>query len=78
MFSMIKVEAGLIVDVNMYLFGEKGMRSGVSYISKRYNKAKNEYLISYDSQKTGEVYYILGQKQFIQLCYVKISSNVQM
>ena len=33
-------------DEGMYLFFEKGMRGGVSYISKRYNKANNKYLKS--------------------------------
>ena len=33
--SMTKVELDLISDVDMYLFFEKGMRGGVSYISKR-------------------------------------------
>ena len=32
---MTKVELNLISDVDMYLFFEKGMRGGVSYISKR-------------------------------------------
>ena len=37
MFTMTKVELELISDADMYLFFEKGMRGGVSYISKRYN-----------------------------------------
>ena len=32
-----KVELELISDADMYLFFEKGMRGGVSYIFKRYN-----------------------------------------
>ena len=35
MFSMTKVEP----DVNMYLFFQKSMRGGVSYIPERYSKA---------------------------------------
>ena len=34
MLSMIKVELDLISDVNMYMFIEKGMGGGVSYILK--------------------------------------------
>ena len=34
MLSMIKVELDLISDVNMYMFIEKGMGDGVSYILK--------------------------------------------
>ena len=35
----------------MYLFFAKSMRCRVSYISKRYSKAKNTYLKSYDLKK---------------------------
>ena len=34
----------------MYLFFEKGMRFGFSYISNRYCKAGNKYLKSYGSK----------------------------
>ena len=40
--SMTKVEPDHVSDVDMYLFFEKGMRSCVSYISRRYNKANNK------------------------------------
>ena len=36
MLKMTKVELELISDTNIYLFFEKGMRGGDSYISKRY------------------------------------------
>ena len=32
----------------MYLFVEKGMRRGISYITKKYSKANNKYMKSYD------------------------------
>ena len=48
MLSMGKVETELISDADMYLFFEKGMRGGVSYISKRYSKVNSKYLKSYD------------------------------
>ena len=35
----------------MYLFVEKAMRGGVSYISKRFSKAYNKYTKSYDNSK---------------------------
>ena len=41
MLSMVKVELDLISDVDMYLFFEKIMRGGVSYISKRQRKVNN-------------------------------------
>ena len=42
MFSMSKVKQDLNLDVDMYLFFEKGMRAGVSYICKRYSKANSK------------------------------------
>lgn len=50
MLSLTKVELELISDIDMHLLFEKGMKSGVSYISERYSNA-NEYLMSYNSKK---------------------------
>ena len=39
------------------------MRGGISYVFKRNNKCKNNYLISYDQiQESKYVYYILRHK----------------
>ena len=35
-------ELDLISGIDMYLFIEKGMGGGISYIAKRYSKANNE------------------------------------
>ena len=35
----------------MYLLFVEGMADGVSYISRRYSKASNKYLNSYDPKK---------------------------
>ena len=51
MLNMAKVDLELISDADMYLFFEKGMRSTVFCISKRYNKPTHKYLKSCNSKK---------------------------
>ena len=51
MLKMTKVELEKISDPDKYIFIEKGMRGGISYINKRYSKANNEYCSDYDSKK---------------------------
>ena len=40
-----------IFDNDLYLFIEKGLRGGISYIAKRYSKANNTYLRKYGPTK---------------------------
>ena len=49
---MTKVELELISNADMYLFFD-----GVSYISKRYSKANNKYLKSYDQKNNQYIFY---------------------
>ena len=51
-----KAELELIPDSDM-LF-EKGIRGGVSYITKRYSKANNTYLKSYDPKQESKHIYL--------------------
>ena len=51
MLKMTGVKLEKIVDIHMYLFIEKGLRGGISYIAKRYAKANNKYMNDYDPKK---------------------------
>ena len=51
MLEMTEKELELISDTDMYLFIEKGIRRGISYITKRFIKAKNKYMQLYDDKK---------------------------
>ena len=44
-------EVRKIVDIGMYVFIEKGLRGGISYIAKRYSEANNKYIKNYDPKK---------------------------
>ena len=48
MLKMTRIVFGLISDIKMYLFIEKGMRRDISCITKRYNKANNKCMKDYD------------------------------
>ena len=50
----ILVNSELISDAGMYLFFEKDVRGRVSYILKRYSKASNSCLKSYDPKQESE------------------------
>ena len=57
MLKMTGVELEKIADIGMYLFIEKGLRGGISYIAKRYNEAYNKYIKNYYPTKLSK--YIL-------------------
>ena len=46
-FKLAKIELELISDPDMFIFFEKGIKGGISYITNRYSKANNKYLKSY-------------------------------
>ena len=51
MLKMTGVKLEKISDIDKYLFIEKGLRGGNSYIAKKYSKANNEYLNDYGPKK---------------------------
>ena len=51
MLKMTDIKLGKISDIDKYLFIEKGLRGGISYIAKRYAKANNKYINDFDPKK---------------------------
>ena len=51
MLKMTGVKLEKISDIGMYLFIEKGLTGGVSYIAKRHAKGNNKYTGGYDPKK---------------------------
>ena len=51
MLKMTGITLENISDIDKYLFIEKGLRGGISYIAKRYGKANNKYMNDYDPEK---------------------------
>ena len=51
MLKMTGVKLEKIIEINIYLFIEKRLRKGISYIAKRYSEANNKYLKDYDPTK---------------------------
>ena len=51
MLNMKKAELEPTLDAEIYLFFEKVVRGGDSYISKRYSKANNKHLKCYDPKQ---------------------------
>ena len=57
MLKITDIKLEKISNINKYLFIEKGLRGGISYIAKRYAKANNKYLNDYDSKKPSTFIY---------------------
>ena len=51
MLKMTGVKLEKISDIDKYLFIEKGLRGGISYIAKRYSEANNKYMKNYNPTK---------------------------
>ena len=51
MLKMTCLKLEKISDIDKYLFIEKDLRGGISYIAKRYAKANNKHINNYDPKK---------------------------
>ena len=51
MLKMTNIKLEKISDIDKYLFIEKGLRGGISYIVKRHAKANDKYIENYDPKK---------------------------
>ena len=54
MLKMTGVRLEKFSDIDMYLFIEKGLRGGISYIAERYSQSNNKYMKNYDLTKPSE------------------------
>ena len=52
MFKMTNIKLAKISDIDKYLFIEKEVRGGVSFIAKGCAKANNKYINEYDPKKS--------------------------
>ena len=67
MLKMTGVKLEKISDIDKYLFIEKRLRGGISYIAKRYTKADNKYINDYDPKKQSTCISYLYMESFIWL-----------
>ena len=51
MLKYTRAELELLYDMDMYNMVEQGIRGGICQVSKKYVKANNKYLKSYDENK---------------------------
>ena len=54
----IGVKLEKILDIDMYLFTEKGLREGISCIPKIYSKANNKYMKNYPTELSKFISYL--------------------
>ena len=73
---MTKIKLELIPNPVMYIFCEKDIRGGISYISNRYSKSKMKYLKSYDAKQESKHVIYLDMKNLYGYVMSKFLSNM--
>ena len=64
MLKMTGLKLEKISDIDKYLFTEKGLKGGISYIAKRYAEANNKYMNDYDTKKPSTFISYLDMNNF--------------
>ena len=64
MLTMTNIELEKMSDTDKYLFIEKGLRGGISYMVKRYFKVNNKYLNYNDPKKPSAFVSYLDMNNF--------------
>ena len=63
--KMTEIELELISDYDVYLFVEKSMKGGTSYIAEKINKADNKNMRSYvNSKPRKHIAYLDGSNSY--------------
>ena len=73
MLKMTKIELEYSSNIHMYLFVEKGMKGGISYIAKRFSKPNNKYMQFFDDKNPSKyiTYLIIHTiSKYIQIIYM--------
>ena len=77
-FKLAKIELELISDRDMFIFFEKGIKGGISYISNRYSKANNKYLKSYDPKQESKNIIYLDAIVYMAMQYLNFFQQVDL
>ena len=64
MLKMTEIKLEQISDIDMYLFVEKGLRGGNSYICKRFSEANNKNMKNNDPTKPSKYITYLNENNF--------------
>ena len=64
MLKMSGAKSEKILDTDKYLFIQKRLRGGISYIAKRYAKAYDKYMNDYDPKKPSVFIIYLDMNNF--------------